>query len=683
MLSRKCFASNSMPISCLRHGSDRLGIWPTRAFLFRIYRTRLPLGVVRGGEEGATWSNFSLRQHADNMSQSPAKRRKTTASSSVPATEQDTNTQSQTNPTTPTRASYLSPTKASLARSHPHLVSTKSAQSLTQPRGPLLRNELLSKKGYIAPQTEKPQSMPIEISRDDQNPSEPTAERQPDEEPTIPSDTTSRRSALKQRQSAAQKQIQRYSDSPDPLPPPTLVKKADTAPRAASRPRSNEPDLPPTPVQLGLDAPPERPKGLSSSSPQGSKSGSGRRRIRARNGQSVTSSPLKQKPDRPVMHDLESQPDMAREAPESQLPDLEALEEVLPEELKAKKQTVRSLTVELNKLKEETTLLEEALNTHGLGEDAALNNSLVTILKSAAPSRTSENSEFEREVSGKESQYPFHDLFAPGNLQLKIRTATKMTKGHAKIIHHVSLTAPSPWPSNIFSANFEVITDAEDARVEKVIWVDSLKGHRQALGIQDELHTWIQNRLKSELHRLDIGGLIWGVGQYFIASIERTKTFRALARKYKAVSDGFEGDEEDDEQESHSKDGTLTEDEAVALSRYLIKSQLTFEATSDSGSAVTTRRSKKAAPKIIAVWKLEPTWHGQIRSVCEIAPSGIPDSAQESIAELFERVKKVGGFEKAFGAVWDMIMQVVGKCEDGDGKKNAESKAPKKRKRFS
>ena len=618
-----------------------------------------------------------------NMSESPAKRRKTTASSSVPATEQNTDTKSQTTPTTPTRASYLSPTKASLARSHPHLVSIKSARSLSEPRGRLLRNELLSKKGYNAPQTEKPQSMPIEISRDDRNPSEPNAERQPDEEPAILSAATSKRSALKQRQPAAQKQIPRYSDSPDPLPPPVLVQKADTAPRAASRPRSNEPDLPPTPVQLGLDAPPERPKGLSSSSPRGSKSGSGRRRIRARNGQRVTSSPLKQRADRPVMHDLESQPDMAREASESQLTDLETVAEVLPEELKSKKHTLRSLTLELNKLKEETTSQEEALNTHGRGEDAELNNSLVTILRSAAPSQTSESSIFEREVSGKESQYTFHDLFAPGNLQLKIRTATKMTKGHAKIIHYISLAAPSPWPSNIFSANFEVITDAEDARVEKVIWVDSLKGHSQALGIQDELHTWILDRLKSELHRLDIGGLIWGVGQYFIASIERAKTFRALASEYKAVSDGFEGDGEDDEQESHSSDGTLTEDEAVALTRYLTKSQLTFEATSNSDSAMTTRRSKKAAPKIIAVWKVEPTWHGQIRSVCEIAPSGIPDSAQESIAELFERVKKVGGFETAFRAVWDMIMQVVGKGEDRDGKGNAVSKAPKKRKRFS
>ena len=618
------------------------------------------------------------------MLQSPAKRRKTTAGTSVPATEQNINSQDRTTPTTPTRASYLSPTKASLARSHPHLVSTKSARSLTEPRGRLLRNEILSKKGYNAPQTGKPQPDPIEISRDDQNPSGPNVERQPNEKPTVPSDTTSKRSALKQRQPAAQKRIQRYSDSPDPLPSPTLVKKADTAPREASRPRSDGPDLPPTPVQLGLDAPPQRPKGLSSSSPRGSKSGSGRRRIRALNGQRVTSSPLKQKANRPIMHDLESQPDTAREAPESQLPVPEAVEEDLPEELKEKTQDLRDLTLELNKLREDTKALEDALNNNDLGDDLDLNETLMPLLRGAARPATCEDNDFEREVFGKDSQSPFHDLFAPGNLHLEVKTATKMTKGHAKIIHHISLTAPSPWPSNIFSANFEIITDAEDARVEKVIWVDTLKGHRQALGIQDELHNWIQNRLKSELHRLDAGGLIWGIGQYFIASIERAKTFRALTRKYKATVDGYEVDDGDDEQGNHSMDGSITEDEAIALSRYLAKSQLTFEATSDSDSAVTTRRSKKAAPRIMAVWKLEPTWHGELRSVCKIAPSGIPDSAQEAVLELFDRVKKVGGFEKAFGAVWDMIMQTLGKGEDGGGvgKGREVGKGPKKRRRF-
>ncbi len=638
---------------------------------------------IHAWEEGAVPDNPSFLRQAERMLPSPAKRRKTSANTSVPATEQHTDSHGRTTPTTPSRASYLSPTKASLARSHPHLVPIKAAQSLTEPRGRLLRNELLSKKGYLPSQIEKPHTTLAEESRERQIHQDPNAGLQAGHEPIIPPNIASKQSTLKQRQSSAQERLQRESGSPDPLPPPTLVKKANAAPREASRPRSDEPELPPTPVQLGLDAPPERPRGLSSSSPRGSKSGSGRRRVRVLNGQSVTSSPLKQKADQLVMHDLESELERANEAPESQLPIPQAAEEELPEELKARTKTRRHLEIELTRLKGENATLEEALNVNDLSGDMASGDSLVALLKSAARPTTSRYSEFEQEAVDKEKRYPLRNLLAPGNLQLQIKTATKVIRSQAKIIHHISLAAPSPWPSNIFSANFELITNAEDAQVEKVVWTDVLKGHRQAPGIQDELHGWMQERLKSELHRFDIGGLIWGMGQYLNASIERAKTFKALVRKYKATSDGLGSDEKDyEKEESNSKDGTLGEDEAIALSTFLTKSQLSFEAKTDADAAVTTRRSRKSAPKIIAVWKLEPTWHGDIKSVCEIAPSGIPDLAQQAVVELFERVKKVGGFEKGFGAVWDMIMNVIAEGDGGHGKDNELKKGEKKRKRF-
>ena len=549
-----------------------------------------------------------------------------------------------------------------------------------------MRNELLGKKNFVVSDAEMPESNSIERSEDTQTDQEPILERRVAEQSNV-HPQTSKRSPLQQRQPSAQKQMRPVSHGPDPVPPqivPTLVKKSNATLRGASLPRSNEPELPPTPVQLGLDPPPDRPRGLSSSSPRGSKSGSGRRRVRALNGQSVTSSPLKQKAGRPVMHDLESQADQAREAPESQLPLPESDEEDLPEELEGKTQTLRSLRLELRKLGAEVAAVEDALNANDLSEEAANNSELLSLLKSAARPITSTNTDYEQESKSKAGDSAFNNLFSPGNLHLKTKTATRMVKGHAKIIHHVTITAPSPWPSHMFSATFEVVTDGEDACVEKVVWIDALKGHKQAPAIQDELHGWIQQRLKSELHCLDIGGLIWGIGEYIIASVERAKTFRALAKKYKPTHDGLDSDEEsDDDERSESKDGSMSEDEATVLSKYLTQSQLTFEATTASDTSVTTRRSKRTAPKIMAIWKLQPTWHGEVKSICEIVPSGIPDSAQESVMELFESVKKVNGFEKAFGAVWDMVMQSVGTGE-GDGKESVATKGPaKKRKRFS
>ena len=149
--------------------------------------------------------------------------------------------------------------------------------------------------------------------------------------------------------------------------------------------------------------------------------------------------------------------------------------------------------------------------------------------------------------------------------------------------------------------------------------------------------------------------------------------------------DDCDSDDESDGDNETETDGKISEDGANSLSRFLTKLQLRFDANPDSESTKTTRRSKRSAPKIVAVYKLHPTWHGQIKPIWEIALSGIPDSAQASAAELFERVGKIGGFEKAFGAVWDMITHVVGKNGDGDGKRKeieTGKATAKKRKRF-
>ena len=296
----------------------------------------------------------------------------------------------------------------------------------------------------------------------------------------------------------------------------------------SSRIGNNELELPPTPVQLGVEAPPERPKGLSSSSPRGSKSGSGRRRTRALNGQSVTSSPLK--PKAPAPMDLESQSEAAREALESQAPEPEpeveadSESEEVPKELREKSKTIRNLRLELRKLKAEIRDAEAAMSNNDLPDDITADDTLIKLFKTVSMPASFANGDFEQDTTPKVDS-SFLTLFAPGNLQLQTKMSTKLIKGHAKVVHQLWVTAPAPWPARVFSADFEVITDAEEVAVEKVTWVDVLKGRTQACGVQHELHSWIQGRLKSELHRLDIGGIIWGIGTYFMASVERAKTF--------------------------------------------------------------------------------------------------------------------------------------------------------------
>jgi hypothetical protein len=482
----------------------------------------------------------------------------------------------------------------------------------------------------------------------------------------------------------------RRTNSPDLAPSksiPRLVERPTDAARRGSNTESNESELPPTPVQLGLDAQPDRPRGLSSSSPRGSRTSTRRKRQRGLDGRVVTSSPLKPRANGPLINDMESQPDEIEEAggnsAEEQAVDPNS--EDLPEELREKTQALRNLQMELVKLKADTTEVELALGTNDL-TNISPGSSLVEIFKSTCQPANSHNTEFEQASSTERSETLYRSLFNSGNLQLHSKTVTKLVKGHAKVVHQLSLTPPYPWHSALFSANFEVVTDAEEILVEKVTWIDAMAGRRRAPGIQDEMQTWIQERLRSELHGLDVGGIVWALGQYFVSSVERATTFQTLASKFKVTNDTFAIDDESEGDpaagdEQARNDDKSTEAAALRISRYLSVSQITLEGNTDD-SAMTTRRIKSATPKIIVVWRIEPTWTGSMKSICEIAPTGIPDSAQQSVKELFDRVKLVSGVENAVEGVWEMMSHLKGKrgtLEEGQ----TNGVPPKKKKRFS
>ena len=81
------------------------------------------------------------------MLQSPAKKRK--LDDSEPKSV-DNAAHDNVQPTTPTRASYLSPTKSSLSRSHPHLVARSTPRAATDSRGKSLRDEILNRKSRLS-----------------------------------------------------------------------------------------------------------------------------------------------------------------------------------------------------------------------------------------------------------------------------------------------------------------------------------------------------------------------------------------------------------------------------------------------------------------------------------------------------------------------------------------------------
>ena len=477
---------------------------------------------------------------------------------------------------------------------------------------------------------------------------------------------------LLQRQASSGEEHGRASkildDPPAPIVP-TLVLSSSQISRDKSLPRSNEPELPPTPVQLGIDARPERPRGLSSSSPRSFKGGSGRSRRRFARDRPITSSPLtptQQRQALPEVHDQEFEAEMQER-------DVDTQHENLPEGLKEQKRQLAELEQMLKQAQQHSTRLEVALNTSHVEHSVLEDPAVITHLHCEASQDT---------FAVSPTNLPYKGLFAPGDVQLATEVSAKVVEGVPKLVHHVTVAAPPPWPRHIFCASFEVTTDVESKRVENVLWTDTLPGHAQAVAIPNELHDWVCTRLESQLHGHDTGGLIWGIGSYFEKAVDRARAFKSLAGKYGALEEATEGlDAEFVDAREHGGD-ELTEEQIYTLIKYMSKSQLTFElAGQDEETSVRTRRGTKVAPKIMAVWNLKLTWTGDVKTTIQVIPSGIADTATNSVSDLFDRLLVSDGFEKAFDAVYKMMKGVraespVTITTVGTGK-------GKKRKRFS
>jgi len=619
---------------------------------------------------------------------SPTKRRRISEKDFIPVGDESRHNAPQRTPTTPIRASYLSPTKSSLARSHPHLVTRSARYSLTEPRGRALRDEVLKRNPSNASATMDALShgiqpdptmttsvgSPIEPQKsvsDVENTAE-AVEQLPglqisDSHPVV----RPVRPPLRERQ-PVESQTHDTSDSEAQLLPqfimPKLVQRQGQPAPATSRPARNEPDLPPTPVQLGLDPAPGRPKGLaSSSSPRGSRSGSGRHRKRMRGDQVPgTSSPLKFKAGtRNVQIDeaRETESDVVVEEEGERDHASGVIEESGLEpaaesrdELEEKQRVLEILQAQLSELKEESKKLEAAVQSDGTSRE-----DILSLLK---PDSTEEGSwppKFEVSLDLGDHAMAYLTLFAPGNVRLSSKTDTTNIGGRTKIVHLLTVTAPPPWPAHVFGAVLEVTVDAKDARVEKIQCKGLFSGRRRASTANNALRMWIDQRLGSELHKLDVGGLIWSIGQYFEQCVVRARVLKRIDDRYNRYGDsevpgygdieepGYGDIEEPDD--GDDKAPPLTSQQVTALIPYLTMSQLEIEPSSSTHQT----GNHPVKVNVMLIWAIGFDWTGDVRSTVEISTSGASSTAEQGIKEVFRRLVASEGVMAAIHGVWELV----------------------------
>ncbi|KAF7591771.1 hypothetical protein BBP40_001151 [Aspergillus hancockii] len=313
-----------------------------------------------------------------------------------------------------------------------------------------------------------------------------------------------------------------------------------------------EPDLPPTPTQLGLERPPARPKGLLSSSPTAQSRNRGKRRTT----------------------DTEQSPSKLRsvhygEGEEVSSDSGETMGQVLFSEPFLKKRKLKNdLFAEVQQLKDDISELENWSNSiRHYGENKEYDLSRLMSILAEEPSHSHATSVKPRshdvsmstlistllpfstksprialeeplavnpfaldELSQTE---PYLTVFAPLNLRAYLSTYREPESGVYLERHTLKLSTQPPFPSQFLNLSINYETNPETQSILSVSVPTGTLGADSNVPLC--LRQWIDSRLANPLLKLNLSGLCWGINRYWETAISRAQLWSRLEEQFRGL----------------------------------------------------------------------------------------------------------------------------------------------------
>lgn len=388
-----------------------------------------------------------------------------------------------------------------------------------------------------------------------------------------------------------------------------------------------EPDLPPTPTQLGLEKAPDRPMRPLSSSPTTRHE----KRMKRRTVENFQSSPLKSlKFQDPNTEESSDNEDLALDEVSPAVLEKQKLRKSLAAELRRLKDDVKELTKWTGKVESDAnltsdkkelnkflTLLSEESSHINLPAPkktpAPVSSLLSTLLPFSAniAHQTRETSPLPTNPFAlRESpQSPSYlKVFAPLALRAHTSRTSSQTAGLIEI-HTLEYTAPSPFPSSLFhvSVVYETNPEAHSLTSLSVSTGNDSKKRR----VPEDLRQWIDSRLANPLLKLDVATLCWGINRYWEASVSRAQLWAQIEQKH---GNGTSARGRKDFPES--RDGAITLSELRRLVPHLERSTMVIKSKSkSSGGGIHVLLSNAL---VMEDWTGEP----QLRPELSVSVSG-------------------------------------------------------------
>ncbi|CEJ55275.1 hypothetical protein PMG11_01541 [Penicillium brasilianum] len=356
---------------------------------------------------------------------------------------------------------------------------------------------------------------------------------------------------------------------------------------------SLEPDLPPTPTQLGLVKAPDRPRGLLSSSP----SARHEKRMKRPATDVLQGSPLKTlKFQSPVEDSPYDDTAFTGENVSAAVVEKVNSRKSLEAELRRLKNDVADLskwaekvdsgvdlssdTKEFNRflslLVEESAHINEPVPPRAPVSMSALLSTLLpfsaNLPRPAPQASPMPTNPFALKETSKAPSYL--TVFAP----LTLRTVTSRTASKSASFletHTLTFSAPSPFPASLYNVSVVYETNPETQTVTSVSVPTGNDSKKRR--VPEALRQWIDSRLNNPLLALDVATLCWGINRYWEASVARAQLWARIDNNHgngsaKRAKEAF----------PESQDGIITVSELRRLVPHLERSTMVVKAGSSS-----------------------------------------------------------------------------------------------------
>ncbi|KAJ9487096.1 hypothetical protein VN97_g6228 [Penicillium thymicola] len=405
-----------------------------------------------------------------------------------------------------------------------------------------------------------------------------------------------------------------------------------------------EPDLPPTPTQLGLEKAPDRPRGMLSSSPSRRQE----KRAKRRTANALLESPLKAVNfQSPPPEDLETAPDLGgisaavrekRNSREKSAADLRRLRNEVEElETWAKKiESDADLDGDTRGLDKFLSLLtSEEANRTSLPvlktAPKSISSLLATLLPFSAniprPKRELSSLPTNPFALQEASQsLPYLTAFAP--LTLKTRTTRSSRRGELLETHTLTFSSPSPFPASLYNVTVVYETNPE---IQSLTSLSVPTGNdSKKRKVPETLRRWIDTRLENPLLKLDVATLCWGINRYWESAITRARLWAHIDYKY-----GPRAEQGRKNTAPESKNGVITLSELRRLVPHLDRSAMIIKPKSSDSS----HRVLLSNTLVLDEWTGEP----QLRPEISVSIPGVDKKIDQETKKLFHALLREDG----------------------------------------